>query len=94
MRTTSGGVQIRRVRSRASNKASWGLLFCPTLRREEQRKKEKEDGKPRRPLYSLPSAEPWKPSVRLVTVFTQPAGHTLLPGTPRAVGMVPASLDS
>ena len=37
----------------------------------------KEDGKPHHPLCSLPTAEPWKSSVHLVTVFTQPAGHTL-----------------
>ena len=56
------------------------LTFCPTLRHEEQIKirREEENRKPRHPLYLLPSGGPWKSSAHLVTVFTQPAGHTLL----------------
>ena len=41
-------------------------------------RREEEDRKPHHPLYSLPSAEPWKSSVPWVSVFTQPAGHTAL----------------
>lgn len=39
--------------------------------------KEEKKRKPHHPLYLLPSGGPWKSSTCLVTVFTQPAGHTL-----------------
>lgn len=56
-----------------------GILHCPTPRHEEQMKirREEKQRKLHHPLYLLPSGGPWKPSVYLVTVFTQPAGHTL-----------------
>lgn len=55
------------------------LTFCPPPGHEEQKKirREGKKQKPHQPLSSLPSGGPWKPSVYLVTVFTQPAGHTL-----------------
>lgn len=56
-----------------------------TPRHKEQKKitREERKRKPHHPLCLLPSGGPWKPTVYLVTVFTQPAGHTLFtPGSP------------
>lgn len=74
-----GGCKSIKQRFRIITKLPGPLTFCPSLRQEEQIKvrREEKKRKPHHPLYLLPSGGPWKASVYLVTVFTQPAGHTL-----------------
>lgn len=50
-------------------------MSYPEARGANKNKEKKR--KPRHPLNLLPSGGPWKSSACLVTVFTQPAGHTL-----------------
>lgn len=73
--------QRRRVRAKLPPR----LTFCPTLRHEGQIKIRR-GGNRITPRTCWHLARPWKSSVCLVTVFTQPAGHTAHSGLPGQSG--------